>query len=93
MNEMVERVKQAIRAELIFEGDYDPASFEDAARAAIAAMREPTDWMIIRGCRFTLDDGPPVQMDSAFPVKLYRAMIDAALKPNDALIEQHRSAR
>jgi len=86
MNEMVERVKQTIRAELIFEGDYDPASFEDAARAAIAAMREPTKAMV---------QATDWSRSFSFEERreIWITMIDAALEPNNALIEQHGSSR
>lgn len=78
---MVERVAEAIRREM----DVDPeladwvhlnASIK-AARAAIEAMREPTDGMIAA----SPEEG--VSWDEharGFAASYYRAMIDAALK-------------
>jgi hypothetical protein len=75
MSEMIERVALAIC------GDDNPANVlaihKTRARAAIEAMREPTDAMSAVGCEIpqwdqeTADDGAAA---------VYRAMIDAALK-------------
>ena len=62
---MLERVKAAIAKEM---GYRDPQTVEFAARAAIAAMREPTEAMKRNVSGTTTD------------IALYQAMIDAALK-------------
>lgn len=64
-NTMIERVAKALEKNL--EGK-EFSSFEDAARAAIEAMREPTETM--------LEEGPPYPyMDNI----IWGMMIDAAL--------------
>lgn len=67
-NDMVERVARAIEDRL---RGKDFLSYEEAARAAIEAMREPTDAMA--------DDGYRAIKHGADAV--WRAMIDAALNP------------
>lgn len=74
MNEMVERVALKICEAL---GDWNPVpmnkmAYEDAARAAISAMREPTDAM----CDTLYDFGPSAYME---PEEVMAALIDAAL--------------
>jgi hypothetical protein len=44
MSEMIERVGRALAEEECYA--YDPLPYDARARAAIAAMREPTDTMI-----------------------------------------------
>jgi hypothetical protein len=51
--------------------------FDDAARAAIAAMREPTDGMIAEGAIWADERGGEQQHCAA---EGWRAMIDEALK-------------
>lgn len=63
MNEMVERVAQAI----IVAG-YNPATAENIARIAITAMREPTEAM-----------KAVTSENTWHAVQDYQAMIDAAL--------------
>lgn len=70
MSEMVERVARAIAEDQDGMEDYWDA-YVNAARAAIAAMREPTDKMI----EASLDDAW-----TAHTRQLYQRMIDAALK-------------
>ena len=89
MSEMVERVARAIyeAKEGPFEKWADaPETWKPewriAAQAAIAVMREPTDEMIEAGWR----------KDSNISRTVWIDMIDA-LQPNDALIEEHGSAR
>lgn len=62
MSEMVERVKQALL-------ECKPG--ESMARAAIAAMREPTPDMLWAG---------DLQLDCGREKECWQAMIDAALK-------------
>lgn len=52
----------------------------DAARAAIEAMREPTEKMIEAGQLYCWDDGHPTVGSHAIQGQVFRAMIDAALK-------------
>ncbi len=53
------------------------AEFNDAARAAIKAMREPTEAMLRADMHLGGYDG----LFEAEPDEIWRAMIDAALKP------------
>ena len=71
MNDMVERVARAIIRE--FPGDCAWGDAVAMARAAIAAMREPTE--AIRDAAGKLISTQHLQAD------IWRAMIDAALKP------------
>jgi len=64
--DMVEKVAKAINDAMLQHGDYKP---DELARAAIAAMREPTERMKEAG----------FWEGSASPNN-YRAMIDAALE-------------
>lgn len=76
MSEMVERVAAAI-ANYWLEIGFDPSlPDEGAARAAIQAMREPTDAMKIAALDATFDVGD-------VPI-IWQAMIDAALKENSS---------
>lgn len=77
MSEMVERVARAM-ANKITGWEADWPTFQHAARAAIEAMREPTDWMT---------DAVPASYSAAFRAiwpkicaDIYRTMIDEALK-------------
>ena len=77
---MIERVAKAINDTMLQHGDYKP---DELARAAIAAMREPTEEMVAVGydnfmwgpCGSTSDDLP-----DANSAEIWQAMIDAALK-------------
>lgn len=74
-SEMVERVEKALRdAENPHEAMWN--DFEAMARAAIAAMREPTEKMVGAGTD-EASNHDMLQTD-AIP-EVYRAMIDAAL--------------
>lgn len=78
--DMVEKVELALRCHIKCDATgLSPAvasvyliGFEEAARAAIAAMREPTLEMMRAGC-------PEVPYDWQSPAKTWHAMIDAAL--------------
>jgi hypothetical protein len=67
---MIERVAKAMRAE----SGGKPFSWENAARAAIEALRQPTEEMIEAG-DMVLDS----EYFSGEPVDVWRAMIDATL--------------
>ena len=93
MSEMVERVAKAIRDHNMRQGGVEPASdmtpfeaqhYTAEARAAIAAMREPTEAMVLAGDDAQTDiqgpdEGIQVAMCSSVP---WQAMIDAALSPS-----------
>jgi len=66
--DMVEKVAKAINDAMLQHGDYKP---DELARAAIAAMREPTKAMKEAGFW-----KGPISLNG------YRAMIDAALEEN-----------
>ena len=68
-SEMVERVAKVLERMT----DSPPATYEELACAAIAAMREPTEAM----CDAGANDRPGRQQSYA---DVWRAMIDAALK-------------
>lgn len=71
MSEMVERVAAAIRESRPLDCY---AAYEQAARAAIEAMREPTEAMVGEG------KAAPTYGDGVSDIpKVWRAMIDAAL--------------
>ncbi len=75
MSEMVERVRAAIQAEIWpsdHEGAFWTQELEGAARAAIGAMREPTQAML--DCQMTY-----LSSDLGYD-EMYRRMIDAALE-------------
>lgn len=83
MSEMVEKVARAICCPRGCDyADYDGKgicaldqlkNYEDRARAAIAAMREPTDAMIYAAYRSLRDDGLVAS-------EVWPAMIDECLK-------------
>jgi len=75
MTEMIERVARAIHSAEVEDegdpwndlGDYVQGEYRTLARAAIAAMREPTEAML----------GPPWNYGR---LEIWQAMIDEALK-------------
>ena len=71
-NEMVEAVANAISEEL--GGDHPIDAHYGCALAALTALREPTEAMIDAGA-------PEAGRAAEHLVKLWRAMIDAALEP------------
>lgn len=71
MTEMIERVARAIDNAMASD-DNMPADF---ARAAIVAMREPTQHMLEEGGRTEILDG---YVDDDLLRSAFRAMIDAA---------------
>jgi hypothetical protein len=90
--EFVEKVTEALRAAVAGKDyvwhDSEPGEtsvaidgvvdIRDLARAAIAAMREPTPWMIAAG------DEAYETFQPMYPsVVVYNAMIDAALEPKE----------
>lgn len=75
MNEMIERVARAI-AEAQMGPGYDWTCFVDEGRAAIAAMRAPTEAMIDEGA----DELRAGDLTRTTPPHVWRAMIDAALE-------------
>lgn len=72
---MVERVALAIHDKAPLACFYDRSSVVNAARAAIEAMREPSDQMAEAGFQHTGDPCWPENVKEA-----WRAMIDEALK-------------
>jgi len=93
MSEMVERVAAAIDG--VLGGDHESLSMEmgfgsraaewraqamtEAARAAIAAMRERNEPMLDAGTAVLWPPGKPVHLPGTTAVAVYEAMIDAAL--------------
>ena len=81
MSEMIERVAKAIFDQLcpgIRMTDHDKAEYENTARAAIEAMREPTDEQRNNYYKMKIQFG---QADhSTFIDAEWERMIDAALK-------------
>jgi len=76
MTDMIERVAKAINDAMLQHGDYKP---DELARAAIAAMREPTEDM--GGAAVTDHDNHAHHMSSYHCVtEAWRNMIDAALE-------------
>lgn len=77
MSEMVERVAQAIAGALkqAYWEREEPTDDDHlaAARAAIEAMREPTEAMWAKGTGARLDESPSTH-------KVWREMIDEALR-------------
>ena len=70
-SEMVERVARAAKDYLYGRADFGaPINFDDLARAAILAMREPTGTMVLANPAWYRDGGV---------FEGWRAMIDAAL--------------
>ena len=81
MSEMVERVARAIldNVPTISErGAYDPADLQRCARAAIEAMREPTQAMV----RTLYESHGKLWADCESAV-VWHAMIDAALNKTE----------
>jgi hypothetical protein len=84
---MIERVALAISASVpndTFAKDVGMSELSAMARAAIAAMREPTEAMISAGDQrlsdcWSLEHGEGFDEDPPMPV--WQAMIDAALAP------------
>lgn len=72
MSEMVERVARAIRDGMPLEPTWE--DWQEQAREAIAAMREPTEAMNLAGWLSPMS--PPMSP----PKWCWQAMIDAALK-------------
>jgi len=74
MSEMVSRVSEAIdKAVAEWQPGTEIKIKEAAARAAIAAMREPTNEMWAKGTEARLDDAPSTH-------RVWWAMIDEALR-------------
>lgn len=76
---MVERVSDAICEALshwIDEPLHHKMAYDDASRAAIAAMREPTEWMVKSG-QFVTSDWAHLTAESIRA--RWTSMIDAAL--------------
>ena len=79
MMDMVERVARALEAAFDRDGRvFDQGQALDLARAAIGAMREPTDKMM---ADMLDDDIVGYTPDPADHKKVWHAGIDAALKP------------
>jgi len=70
MTDMIERVAKAINDAMIKHGDYKP---DELARAAIAAMREPTEEMYQGVCALNK------RWQDSNSAEIWQAMIDAAL--------------
>tara|TARA_R110000868_G_scaffold309027_1_gene570439 strand:- start:3353 stop:3583 length:231 start_codon:yes stop_codon:yes gene_type:complete len=68
MTDMIERVAKAINDTMLQHGDYKP---DELARAAIAAMREPTEDMVEAGYYDAMAEDAKAT---------FTAMIDAALE-------------
>lgn len=68
MTNMIERVAKAINDTMLQHGDYKP---DELARAAIAAMREPTEEMVEAGYYDAMAEDAKAT---------FTAMIDAALE-------------
>lgn len=80
MTEMVERVARALASQRANPyGDWKP--WVKFARAAIAAMREPTEAMV-NAAYDSFDWGPPMvgPRDDAMPKPVWQTMIDEAMK-------------
>ena len=85
MTDMVEKVAKAIATKALGEvgRDYDPFAIQKCipyARAAIAAMREPTDEMNDAGADKCDGGCAEESCQFGFMGKIWTAMIDAALK-------------
>ena len=74
MSEMVERVARAIISSASSYAGYEANSdyWDSLARAAIEAMREPTEAMV--------NAAPDLRGVDFYPTDVWRAMIEAALK-------------
>lgn len=77
---MIERVARAICLADRYNPDESWPVYEKQARAAIAAMREPTTSMSEAGCPLPDNSGAPYCYDQSVIDGAWRAMIDAALK-------------
>jgi hypothetical protein len=77
MSEMVERVAREMEniASLKFGVSLNPQLSAELARAAIAAMREPTQGMVQAGESYSLD------ITAYGAAEVWQDMIDAALAP------------
>lgn len=83
MNEMVERVGRAVLKAIEHVSDLDDSMIEDIGRAAIAAMREPTEAMQIAGQKVNnLDEvtGHFEYLSREEMTDAWQAMIDETLK-------------
>lgn len=80
-NEMVERVTIAIQKELLKTG----MNIEAAAKAAIAAMREPTEEMMVEAETKVPGLSSFNDMEQSPSYQAWQAMIDAALKGIDEI--------
>lgn len=81
MSGMIERVAKAMadKVDQLKESYLKPEDrFTECARAAIEAMRDPTDTMVDGGIRNGVDNGFGCGYDEY--VELWQAMIDEALK-------------
>ena len=74
MNEMVERVARAMQSSKAWPVVFQAGSAQELARAAIAAMREPTEVMVTAGAKAIMASGRASNACHA-----HRAAIDAAL--------------
>lgn len=83
MSSMIERVAEAIYEADVGKGWHLHSEFYlKAARAAIEALREPTEEMAVTGgsaCKYVDDDGEN-GVNRANAYECYKAMIDEALK-------------
>lgn len=81
MTDMIERVAKAINDAMLQHGDYKP---DELARAAIAAMREPTEAMYKSDYNIEMahshNHGFPWEWSNDVPTKIWQLMIDAALE-------------
>lgn len=83
MSEMVEIVARAMMSVVRETSDerLDPEQFRKFARAAIAAMREPTEGMQDAGVRAPEAIRPSCDHEVVVnPARIWRQMIDEALK-------------
>lgn len=80
MTEIVELVARAIEDECAGADPRDHAVFVKAARAAIAAMREPTDEMLVAAESAAPALATFASREASPSFAAWRAMIDAALK-------------
>ena len=82
MSEIADRVKAAIR-EAIWPNDYEGAFWQDelnqAARAAIGAMREPTSTMVRNGMISVETRRPEKGSSREQAEACWKSMIDSAL--------------
>lgn len=86
---MIERIARAIKDARALPGTNPVARLSDvdrrAARAAIGAMREPSEILVEAGADAFADEYGSAPLDpsddKAAAVAIYRAMIDAAIPP------------